>query len=300
MASILVVLAGCDKQAEGEAAPVIQQTSLAGKPTVLFLLFGDLADPRLLPVATIGHGRITPITLDAGGWRKFDGLYFKTGAQMAAYRRGVSLGNAVVRRGMWDGDEPLYKLPGCRALRPLAAATLAAAPTDVVTLELLSTSDPMPPSPGRPEVPAAMTDSAKSVAARVASREGLTPTDLADLELTVSAMHTGATSWPTLVGSYSERGGTAGAGARHVFVLADSTTAGGFDASFVHTVKDSAPEFRRLIDHADLTGDGVDELVLEGWRAGSDTYLVIMKYEGRQWREVARGGTSWCADAAKR
>ena len=68
----------------------------------------------------------------------------------------------------------------------------------------------------------------------------------------------------------------------------------------MHSVKDSAPEFRRLIDHVDLTGDGVDELVLEGWRAGSDTYLVIMKYEGRRWREVARGGTSWCADAAKR
>lgn len=300
MASILTALTACDKQAEGVAAPVIQQTSLAGKPTVLFLLFGDLADPRLLPVATIGHGRITPITLDANGWRKFDGLYFKPGAQMAAYRRGVSLGNAVVRRGMWEGDEPLYKLPGCRALRPLAAVTMAAAPTDVVTLELLSTSDPLPPGPARPEVPSAMMDSAKALAARVAGREGLTPTDRADLELTVSAMHTGATSWPTLVGSYTERGGTAGAGARHLFVLADSATASGYDASFVHTVKDSAPEFRRLIDHADLTGDGVDELVLEGWRAGSDTYLVILKYEGTRWREVARGGTSWCADEAKR
>jgi hypothetical protein len=26
---------------------------------------------------------------------------------------------------------------------------------------------------------------------------------------------------------------------------------------------------------------------------------VIMKYEGGRWRETARGGTSWCADAAK-
>lgn len=295
-----MALPGCDKQADGETLPVVQQTSLAGKPTVLFLLFGDLADPRLLPVATIGHGRITPITLDASGWRKFDGLYFKTGAQVPAYRRGVSLGNAVVRRGMWDGDEPLYKLPGCRALRPLGAVTLADPPTDVVTLELLGTSDPLPSGPGRPDVPPSMTDSAKEVATRVARREGLTPTDLADLELTVSAMHTGATSWPTLVGSYSERGGTAGVGTRHVFVLADSSSGVGFDASFVHSARDSAPEFRRLVDHADLTGDGVNELVLEGWRAGGDTYLVIMKYEGRWWREVARGGTSWCADAAKR
>jgi len=280
-------------------APVKQQTSLAGKPTVLFLLFGDHNDPRLLPVATIGHGRVTPITLDADGWRKFDGLYFKTGSQIAVYRRGGSLGNAVVRRGMWDGDEPLYKLPGCRALRPLAAATLAAAPSDIVTLELLGTSDPLPPGPSHPDVPAAMADSARELTARVAGREGLSATDRADLELTVTAFYTGATSKPTLVGAYSERGGGGGASARHVFMLADSTGSGGYDATFVHVAKDSVAEFRRLIDHADLTGDGVDEIVLEGWRAGGDTYLVIMKYDAGRWHEVARGGTSWCADAPK-
>jgi hypothetical protein len=291
---------GCDKRAEGEVAPVKQQTSLAGRPTVLFLLFGDHNDPRLLPVATIGHGRVTPITLDADGWRKFDGLYFKAGAQMAVYRHGASLGNAVVRRGMWDGDQPLYKLPGCRALRPLAAVTLAAAPADVVTLELMGTSDPLPPPATRADVPAALADSARELAARVAGREGLSATDRADLELTVTAFHTGATSRPTLVGAYSERGGGGtGANARHVFMLADSTGTGGYDATYVHTAKDSVPEFRRLIDHVDLTGDGVDEIVLEGWRAGGDTYLVIMKYDGGRWRETARGGTSWCADEPK-
>jgi hypothetical protein len=276
---------------------VKQQTSLAGKPTALFL-FGDRNDPRLLPVATIGHGRVTPITLDADGWRKFDGLYFKAGSQVAVYRRGSSLGNAVVSRGMWDGDAPLYKLPGCHALRPLAAATLAA-PADALTLELLGTSDPLPPGPPHPDVPPAMADSARELTARVAGREGLTATDRADLELTVSAFNTGASSQPTLVGAYSERGGGSGANARHVFMLADANSAGVYDATYVHTAKDSVPEFRRLIDHADLTGDGVDEIVLEGWRTGGDTYLVIMKFDAGRWHEVARGGTSWCADAPK-
>jgi hypothetical protein len=297
-ASILTAAVGCDKRAEADAPPPKQQTSLAGRPTVLFLVFGDHNDPRLLPVATVGHGRITPITLDAEGWRKFDALYFKTGSQMAVYRHGASLGNAVVRRGMWDGDQPLYKLPGCRALRPLAAATLAAAPSDVVTLELMGTSDPLPPVPSRPDVPAALTDSARELTARVAGREGLSPTDRADLELTVTAFHTGATSQPTLVGAYSERGSGSPANARHVFMLADAT-ATGYDATFVHAARDSVPEFRRLIDHVDLTGDGVDEIVLEGWRAGGDTYLVIMKYDAGRWHETARGGTSWCADEAK-
>jgi hypothetical protein len=297
---MLTAAVGCDKRAEGEAAPVKQQTSLAGKPTVLFLLFGDRNDPRLLPVATIGHGRITPITLDADGWRKFDAQYFRAGSQVSVYRHGLPLGNAIVRRGMWDGNEPLYKLPGCKALRPLAAATLAAAPADVVTLELMGTSDPLPPSPPYGDMPPGMADTARALTARIAAKEGLSKTDLADLELTVTAFHTGVSSKPTLVGSYSERGGGGtGANARHVFVLADSTGAGGYDATFVHTAKDSVPEFRRLIDHADLTGDGIDEIILEGWRAGGDTYLVIMKYDAGRWHEAARGGTSWCADEAK-
>jgi len=298
-ASILTAAVGCDKRAEGEVAPAKPQTSLAGKPTVLFLLFGDNNDPRLLPVATIGHGRITPVTLDAAGWRKFDELYFKAGSQMAIYRRGASLGNAVVRRGMWEGDEPLYKLPGCRALRPLAAATLAAVPSDAVTLELLGTSDPLPLGAGHPAAPAALLDSAREVTARIAGREGLTATDRADLELTVSAFHTGASSRPTLVGSYSERGGGSGAHARHVFMLADVAGTGGYDASLVHVSKDSISEFRRLIDHVDLTGDGVDEMVLEGY-TGGDTFPIIMKFGAGRWTEVARGGTSWCADVLKR
>jgi hypothetical protein len=50
----------------------------------------------------------------------------------------------------------------------------------------------------------------------------------------------------------------------------------------------------------DLTGDGVDEIVLEGWRAGGDTYLVVMKYDAGRWHEVARGDNTWCADPPKR
>jgi hypothetical protein len=49
----------------------------------------------------------------------------------------------------------------------------------------------------------------------------------------------------------------------------------------------------------DLTGDGVDEIVLEGWRNGGDSFLVVMKYGNGKWHEIARGVNSWCADAPK-
>ncbi len=278
---------------------MLQQTSLAGKPTMLFLVFGDQSELRLLPVATIGHGRLSPITLDAAGWRKFDELYFKPGAEIPVYRHGAPLGNAVIRRGMWGNDEPLYKLPGCRALRPLASVNLAAAPSDVVTMELIATSDPLLIGGPNSAVPPAMLDSAREVTARVAGREGLTASDRAGLELTVNAFRTGASGQATLVGGYTERGGGGGAGARHVFMIADSG-ATGFTSTFVHTAKDTVADYRRLIDHVDLTGDGVEEIVLEGWRPGGDTYLVIMRFESGRWTDIAHGPTSWCADLPKR
>jgi hypothetical protein len=64
----------------------------------------------------------------------------------------------------------------------------------------------------------------------------------------------------------------------------------------VHSADDSLPEFRRYIDHADITGDGVDELLLEGWENGGDSFLLFLRYTNGRWREMARGETSWCGD----
>ena len=55
-------------------------------------------------------------------------------------------------------------------------------------------------------------------------------------------------------------------------------------------------EVRRYIDHADITGDGVDELLLEGWENGGDSFLLFLRYTNGRWREMARGETSWCGD----
>lgn len=299
VASILTAAVGCDKRAQGEAPPPRVLTSLAGKPTVLFLLFGERGDPRLLPVATLGHGNVTAITLDANGWRNFDQLYFKSGGHVAIYRGGDPFGNASVRRGMWEGRDPLYALPGCRSLRPLAAVTLPSAP-DVASLEMLGTSDPLPAGPAHPAGSPADLDSARAVAARVAKRGGFSAGGLEDLELAVQAFHTGATSRPTLAAAYVERGAESSPHPRHLFILADSAgTTGDYASSFTYLAKDSVPEFRRVIDHVDLTGDGVDEIVLEGWRNGGDSFLVVMKYASGKWREIARSANSWCADAPK-
>jgi len=296
LATILTVAIGCDKN--GESAEVVHRTTLAGKPNVIFLLFGDRADPRLLPVATTTDGRLSPMSLDAKGWRDFDHLYFREGTPISLYRDGHPDGEGTIRRGMWDGSKPLYALPRCKALKPLAAVAPRPTESTDVMLERIASSEPLAPAPVRPAVPKSAYDSADAIAVRVAQREGLTRMSRAELDLAVSAIQTGATAAPTLVASFMEHGGGVQSHPRHLFILADST-AGGYAPSFVHSAGDSAPEFRRLIDHLDITGDGVDELLLEGWRHGGESYLLFLRYSDGKWREMARGTSSWCADPKK-
>ena len=298
-ASILTLASGCNKSDSSDVAEAteVPQTSLAGKPRALLFLFGDRADPRVLPLATLANGQIKPIALDSGGWRNFDKLYFAAGSRLPVYANGKPFGDAVIRRGMWDGTDPLYKLPACRALRPLAAATLDSVPNAAVMLEMLAVSDPFPTAAPRPALVPADMDSARAVAVRIAQHEGLTNAARAELDEVINAFHTGATAHPTMVGSYLERGSGLTGKPRHVFMIGDwQDAAQSYAQSFIHVPADTGREFRRLIDHADLTGDGVDEIVLEGWKTGSDSYLIFLQYKGGRWREVARGATSWCAD----
>ena len=144
-------------------------------------------------------------------------------------------------------------------------------------------------------------DSAAALAIRIGQHEGLTNTARSELNQVLTVLPTGTTSRATLLASYMEKGSGVNGKPRHVFILGDySDSTKSYVQSYVHVPGDTAREFRRLIDHADLTGDGVDEIVLEGWRNGGDSYLVFMQYRIGRWREVARGATSWCADPQKK
>jgi hypothetical protein len=298
MASILTATAGCDKKVES-AEVEVPQTDIGRKPNVVFLLFGDRGDPRLLPVATSIQGRVTPVTLDANGWRDFDHLYFRPGTPLSIYRDGKPDGEATIRRGMWNDSGPLYKLPRCRSPKPLAALAPRPSETQEVMLERIATSEPLAAPGMRAPIPPSVLDTARAIANHVAQQEGLTKNARAELDLAVSAIATGATNAPTLVASYMERGGGIHGHPRHLFLLADST-AHGYTATFVHVAGDSLPEFRRLIDHADITGDGVDELLLEGWANGGQSFLLFLHFVDGKWVEMARGETSWCADPKKK
>ena len=198
---------------------------------------------------------------------------------------------------MWTPEGPLYKLATCRSLRPLGAVTLGAVTAPAVMLELLATSDPLAPAPDRPATTAVDLDSARALLVRASQHEGVTTASRAQVDQVVQAFHTGATSHPTLVGYLVERETGLGSTAPHVFVVGDwSDSTNSWVAGFVHVATTGDREFLRLIDHADLTGDGVDEIVVEAWREQGQSYLVFLQYQGGHWREVSRGPKSWCQD----
>ena len=143
LAGILTATTGCDKHAE--TAEVVHRTSLANKPSVVFLLFGDRSDPRVLPVATAIDGHVAPVSLDSRGWRDFDNIYFKPGTPISLYRDGRADGIGEIRRGMWDSTGPLYKLPRCEAPKPLAALVPRESESSEVMLERIATSEPLAP-----------------------------------------------------------------------------------------------------------------------------------------------------------
>ena len=86
-----------------------------------------------------------------------------------------------------------------------------------------------------------------------------------------------------------------------MFALADDA-GNGYQPTFRHTASGmvGSAEFRRYIDHLDLNGDGVDEIVLEGWQFAGETFVSVLGYSNGEWSEVFRGRASWCLSRPKK
>lgn len=311
-AALLVALGACDKvaskgagTASAEEPPSGPKLDLASKPTILFQVFGERDDPRMLPVAALRNGAIEQIVLDADGWRAFDGMYTHSPSKVTLYQDGRPAGGATVKQGMWEKEgEPVYSLPNCKVLTPLSAVRLDADVKASYTVEYLASSAPIGAAHDGAAMPAEIANrAAREVAYGVGDRASLSASALDSLDFRAVAIHTGATKEPTLVASFIDPGASEGQGegtARHVFAIADRA-GDRYAATFTHAVNGPAgsASYRRYVDHLDLTGDGVDEIVLEGWQAGGDTYLMVLGYKNGAWTEIFRGRPSWCIQKGK-
>lgn len=310
LATILMVTVGCDKAKElaggaraQAAVPASEQLDLSRKPEILFQVFGERDDPRMIPIATIDAGRLKPIHLSAAGWKQFDAMYMRAGMSYPLFRDGRPAGTVEVRQGMWEKASPLYSLPRCELLTPLSAVTMDGSLRTGYTVEYLASTATLGSAPaGKPFSSAQAEAAARALGAAVAVDAGITRRTLDSLDFRAVSIMTGTTDAPTIVASYVDPGAEMASAAEgqtaHVFVIGDRDAAGGYQASFTHTVNGpiSKAEYRRFVDHLDIDSDGTDEIVLEGWEYGGETFLSVLAYDDGRWRESYRARSSWCLD----
>ncbi|HEY0972307.1 MAG TPA: hypothetical protein VGE02_15160 [Gemmatimonadales bacterium] len=304
-ATILTAGSGCDKTTEAELAAAAARAGtpgdtldVASRPPVLYQLFGDRHSPRMLPVAALVNGRIEPIVLADSGWREFDMVYHRPGAVYTIYQDGRATGTATVRRPMWDAaGNAVYSLPGCRTHTPLAAVKVDAPLPAGFLVEHLATDAPIPDRPRR-AAPGAHLTEARRVASAVAEELGISEQELERLEFRSQAVVTGVHASPTLAISFIDATGRSRTDGpvRHLFILADAGP-DGYTPTYTRVVRAAdSTGYRRYVDHLDLTGDGVDELILDGWSTTQESHILVLGHRDGRWEEVFRGRQSWCID----
>lgn len=317
LAITLILALGCDKAREmagmpssttqAEAAEAsAPRLDLTTRPDILFQVYGDREDPRMIPVGVLRNGTIESIALGAAGWKQFDSMYGKPGASYTVYEGGRRIGTATVRQGMWeDGREPLYTLPSCQLLLPQSAVTLSQGVGSSYTVSLFASSRTLGDAPATKMSAADAEPIAREIGAAVAVKAGISPSDLDALEFRALAVQTGATAVPTIVATFidrrSDEQSSSGERTVHVFAVADRPAgAPGYQPTYVHTLSGDASSgnFKRYVDHLDVTGDGQTEIVIEAWQYGGDTHLAFLQYRNGAWVEAFRARPSWCLDAA--
>ena len=289
-----------------EGAPAL---NLATRPQLLFLAFGDRDNLRLAPLAAVVNGTIGAIGLTQRGWKLLDSIYFQPGTKYAVYHDNIEAGEVTVVRGMWSGGPtPLFPLAGCKTLKPLASAkiTFKQEVSDPYIELVASTSRPAARAPYAGKLPteAEVANVGRAFGHAVGRDAQMDTAALDSLDFHARLLVAGATADPTLLISFIDpSSGNVGAGAgrtMHLFALGERAGAG-YAPSYRHAVTGNAREveFQRMVDHLDVTGDGVDELVLEAWRYGAENESVVLSFANGQWREAMRVKQSWCLDPAK-
>lgn len=316
MAVILATLAGvgaCDKSPKEDPNQVLpagaSTLDLSTSPRVIFQVFGEVASPRIMPIAAVVNGAIEPIGLTRSGWRDFDSTFFKAGTKYGVFLDDAQRGTVTVTRGMWAaGDSALYPLAGCKDLRPLGAVALDfPVNSKEPNVELIATSFTPTPhtAPSKPFPPSAtIAKMGRDFGLAVGLANQMDKEELDSLDFIARMIRTGARQEPTLLVSFiDQQAGDIGPGmghTSHLLALFDKVDTG-YVATYRHVKSGDGKtvEFQRLLDHLDVDGDGIDELILESWHYAGSNDLVVLAFKANAWHEVLRASSNWCLDPPK-
>lgn len=310
--TILTVVSGCDKAralaggggADAAEPPPSERLDLSKGPEILFQVFGERDDARMIPIAVIDGGRLGPIVLATDGWRQFDALYGKSGTNYKLYRDGRSVGTATVRQGMWERPEPLYALPNCDLLIPLSRVRLDTRMRLGFTVEALASNATLGRAGGSAaSMPQAEVDRiAREIGEVAAQRARIASGTLAGLMLNAVAIEIRNGTAPVVIVTFTdpkaEEREASGGKTASIFAIAEEGEDGTYQIAFSHIVNGDADdaEYRRYLDHLDLDADGTDEMVLEGWDTRGASFLSVLRSGGGKWSEMYRSRGQWCLD----
>jgi len=305
IASILLLAAGCDKPSADSPATTQISTDLAGA-TILYQVFGPRGSPRIAPIAIVRGGVLSPLQLTLDEWRSFDSAFFAAGTRIPVYRFGAQVGELVISRGMWPTDGgPLYSVPSCTEVVPHALGQLTSSAQLEETVELLGASTALAQNSDRRPLPNQADAQGRSLASAVAAGAQIGTEDLASLDFHARWLRTGVgASGRTLLASFIDpNAGDLGPGAGNtavILALAEDS-AGVMKPSYQHALSGEARtvEFQRLVNYADVDGDGVSELLLEAWRYAGIPNLAVLKNQAGAWRESFRVNMDWCTSGAR-
>ncbi len=282
---------------------------LASKPQILFQVFGDATDPKIMPIAAVVGGAIQQIGLTRQGWRDLDSIYFAAGSTYPVYVANVQRGTVKVTRGMWAGqEEPFYPLPGCRDLRPLGAASIQVERrSNEPTIELIATALPVAPKTAAGnQFPPSTTIArmGRDFGHALGMANEMDREELDSLDFIARMVATGASRDPTLLVSFiDQQAGDIAPGVghtSHILALFDKVDTG-YVPTYRHVKSGDAKgvEFQRLLDHIDVDGDGIDEIIIESWHYAGTNELVVLNFKAGQWHEALRASSRWCLDPLK-
>lgn len=306
IASILAVTVACDKPAEAPRDPELPTlTDLSASPTILFQVFGGREAPRVAPVAVLGASGLERIELDTEGWRTLDSIYFAPGRTMPLYRNAREVGTLQIVRGMYEPDSVLYSVPGCRLVAPHAIAQVTGGAEIEQSVELLAASSPLTQATDARPFPAGADQQGRTLTSAAAAAAQIGPEDLNGLDYHARWLRTGVgESGRTLLASHIDPSAGdlgPGSGNTSVIVVLAEDSAGTFQTSYQHARSGEARtvEFRRLLNYADLNGDGTSELVMEAWQYAGIPELSVLTYRQGQWQESFRMSMDWCVDSGR-
>lgn len=312
IAALVLVASSCGKAhasgrsgAATHAAPSGPHLDLRSHPDLLFEVFGDANDPRMIPIAAIEHDQLQQIVLDSTGWRQLDAQYLRSSESYSWYEDGRASGTVHIRRGMWQSDDALYSLPGCQLLTPMAAVRMEGqGPSATITVEYLATTAALGHQRKMKAMPRAeMEHIARAIGVQAAQTVGIKKETLDSLDFRAVAFSSGTGPWPTIVAAFidpaAENPASTQETTTHLIVIADRDSAASeYHITYMHRVQGplASSSFRRYFDHLDVNGDGVDEIFLEGWQFGGDTFLSVLSWKDGKWEEMYRTRTKWCLD----